>query len=276
LPSLFHFHIDRPLTEAARQANPQAKLEYDKRVGAGEQPPPIGQAIAALNDGELLCVVSQTCDIAADEECEPFVEVMPAYRESDQQKRKEANRNSTRRFLLCSEQEIVIDATRRFSMEKAVLLNYTPDNPILGQVHERRFRRFLARREGRPALDDNIIRHVVRPIQTGLSDRKRHRRALEPVGSLRIDHLEGSPPYAVRLTILLGRDVTPEEDYALDELVGAIDGWLRKGPAHLEYWCTILEDDIALGAYRATDEVYLDPYTYRGEEVVGVEPWWDD
>lgn len=275
LPSLFHFHIDRPLTEAARQAAPQAKSEYDKRRGSGESPANVGQAVADLQEGEFLCVVSQTCDIAADEELEPFVEVMPAYLEPDQQNRKDVDRNSARRFMLSPEREIVIDATRRFSVEKAVLTHYTPDNPALGEVRERRLRRFLARRGGRPALDDSVVRHVVSRIQKGLSDRKRYRKALEPVASIRMDHLEGSPPYAVRLTVLLDRNLTPEEDEALDALVGAMDQWLRKGPAHIEEWSTVLEEDITLGAYRATDEIYLDPYTYRGEGVVGTEPTWD-
>ncbi len=276
LPALFHFSIDQPLTDEARQAEPQARQQYDKRVRAGERPAPVGQAVVALDEGDALCVVTQTCDIAADEELEPFVEVMPAYREPDKQKRKDANRNSARRFLLCPERELVVDATRRFSIEKAVLLGYVPDNPPLNEVRERRLRRFLSRRGGRPALDDDVVRHVVSPIQKGLSDRKKHRRALEPVRSLRIDHLEGSPPYTVRLTILLGRNPTPEEDEALDELANAIDGWLRNGPAHLEEWYAVLEEDIALGAYRSTDEIYLDQYTYRGEDVTGVEPNGDE
>jgi hypothetical protein len=276
LPSLFHFHIDRPLTEAAQQAESQARVEYDRRVEAGEEPRPVGQAIAALNDGEVLCVVSQICDIVADEEVEPFVEVMPAYREPDGQKRSDADRNSARRFLLCPGRELIVDATRRFTVEKAVLTSYSPDNPPLSEIREGRLRRFLARRGGRPPLDDDVVRHVVVPIQKVLSKHKKYRRALEPVRSLRIDHLEGPPPYTVRLTVLLGRDVDSEEEGLLDDLVGAIDGWLRDGPAHLEEWCALLEDDIALGAYRATDEIYLDPYTYRGEDVVGVEPGWDD
>jgi hypothetical protein len=70
----------------------------------------------------------------------------------------------------------------------------------------------------------------------------------------------------------LGRPITPEEDAALDELPSAIDMWLRKGPAHLEDWYELLEDEIALAAYRATDEVYLDQYTYQGEDVIGIEP----
>ncbi len=275
-PVLFHFNIDRPLTDAARRAESQARQEYDERVAAGEEPAAIGQAIASLGDGESLCVVTQTCDIAADEELEPFIEVMPAYQEPDKQKRKAADRNSARRFLLSPERELVIDATRRFSIEKAVLLDYTPDNPPLNEIHERRLRRFLSRRGGRPALDDDVVKYVISPIQKGLAERKRFREVLDPVSSLRIDHLEGRPPYTVRLTVLLGRRVTPEEDEALNELADAIDIWLRNGPAHLEDWYAVLEDEIALGAYRATDEIYLDQYTYRGEDIVGVEPYGED
>lgn len=272
LPVLFHFSIDRPLTEAARLAEPQARQEYDDRVATGQAPAAVGQVVAALGDGEALCVVTQTCDIVVDEELEPFVEVMPVYREQDKQKRNAADRNSARRFLLSPERDLVVDATRRFSVEKAVLLNYAPDNPPLGEVRERRLRRFLSRRGGRPALDDDVVKHVVAPIQKGLSDHKKYREALEPVSSLRIDHLEGSPPYTVRLTVLLGKPTTPEEDEALNELVSVIDDWLRNGPAHLEDWYAIPEDEIALGAYRATDEIYLDQYTYRGDNVIGVEP----
>ncbi len=276
LPALFHFSIERPLTEAARQAESQAKQEYDKRVAAGEEPASVGQAVAHLADGEALCVVTQTCDIASDEELEPFVEVMPTYREPDGQKRKNADRNSARRFLLCPERELVVDATRRFSVEKAVLLDHAPNNPPLSEVRERRLRRFLSRRGGRPALDDDVVKHVISPIQKGLADRKKHRETLEPVSSLRIDHLEGPPPYTVRLTVLLNKRATPEEDEALDKLISAIDDWLRNGPAHLEDWYPVLEDEIALGAYRATDEIYLDQYTYRGDDVAGVEPVGED
>ncbi len=276
LPVLFHFSMDRPLTAASRLAKAEAQQEYEKRSEAGEQPKPVGQAIAELDEGEVLCVVSQTCDIAADEEDEPFVEMMPAYREPDEQKRKNADRNSARRFLLSPERELLIDATRRFSIEKAVLCDYTPDNPPLSEDRERRLRRFLSRRGGRPALYDDVVRYVVSPIQKGLSDRKKYRRALEPIRSLRIEHLDGPPPYTVRLIGLLGREPTSEEDEALDKLANAINEWLQKGPAHLEDWAIVLEDDIALGAYRATDEVYLDQYTYRGENIAGVEPDWEN
>lgn len=172
--------------------------------------------------------------------------------------------------------ELLIDATRRFSIEKAVLSEHRPDNPPLSEDRERRLRRFLSRRGGRPALHDDVVRYVVSPIQKGLADRRKYRRALEPIRSLRVEHLDGPSPYTVRLIGLLGREPTPEEDDALDELANAIDEWLRKGPACLEDWAIIPEDDIALGAYRATDEVYLDQYTYRGENIVGVEPDWEN
>lgn len=276
LPALFHFSIDRPLTTAARLARADARQEYQERVEVGERPEPVGQAIATLCEDEVLCVISQTCDIAADEEEEPFVEVMPAYREPDEQARNNADRNSTRRFLLSPERELLIDATRRFSVEKAILSDYAPDNPALGEDRERRLRRFLARRGGRPALHDDVVRYVIRPIQKGLADRKRHRRALGPMRSLRVEHLNGPPPYAVRLIALLAREPTAEEDDALDEFAAAVDKWLPGGQAHLEEWSVMLEDEIKLGDYRATDEVYLDQYTYRGEDVVGVEPSWED
>ncbi len=102
--------------------------------------------------------------------------------------------------------------------------------------------------------------------------KKRLCTALEPLISARIDHLEGTPPYVVRLTFLTSRDPTEEEEKALEELVGEIDKRLRKGSAHVESWICIQEEQIALGAFRAADEVYLEHYTYRGEEVVGEEP----
>jgi len=244
-----------------------------QRQEAGEDPRPVGQAIVPLNEGEILCIVSQTCDIEANEEIEPCIEVMPAYQEPNQQKRNDADRNSARRFLLCPERELVIDATRRFMVEKAVLVDYDADNPPLSRVREGRLRRFLARRSGRPALDTLIVEHVVKPISDGFSKHKRYRGALNPVSGLRMDHLEGQPPYEVRLTVLLSRSQSVDEDLALQEMVDAVDQWLRQaGHAHVAHWTTILEDDIKLGTYRATDEVYLDYYTYRGEEIVGQEP----
>lgn len=272
LPFLFHFHIDRPLTEAAVQAESQSRYLFEQRAEAGDDPKPIGQAIATLNEGEMLCVISQTCDVEADEEIEPFVEVVPAYREPDQQKRLAADRNSARRFLLCPDRELLIDATRRFTVEKAVLTDYEPDNPLLDEVRERRLRRFLARRGGRPALDNDVVKYVVKPILDGFARHKKYRKALEFLSNLRTDHLEGKPPYEVRLTVVLRRDVTAEEDTSLQELADAIDQWLPTGHAYVVDWATIREDQITLEAYRSTDEIYLDYYTYRGEEIVGEEP----
>lgn len=273
LPLLFHYHIDRPVTEAAKQAQSESRHLFEQRKEAGDRPRPIGQAIVSLNDDEVLCVVSQTCDIEADEEVEPFVEVVPAYREPDDQKRRDADRNSARRFLLCPERELVIDATRRFMVEKAVLLGYSADNPPLGKVRDGLLRRFLARRGGRPALDNDIVKYVVKPISNGFQRYKRHRTALDPVSGLRMDHLAGQPPYEVALTVLLSRNVTVEEDLALQEMVDAIDDWLRRtGQAHVAKWVAVSEEDITLSAYRATDEIYLDYYTYQGDEVVGEEP----
>lgn len=273
LPLLYHFHVDRPLTEPAKQAQSESRRHFQRRQEAGEDPKPVGQVVAPLNDGETLCVVSQTCDIDADEEIEPFIEVVPAYREPNDQKRRDANRNSARRFLLCPERELIIDATRRFMVEKAVLADYSPDNPPLSKVRDGRLRGFLARRGGRPALGDRIVEYVVKPIANGFNKYKRHRAALAPVSGVRMNHLDGPPPYEVRLMLVLRRNITVEEDVALQEMVDAIDQWLRqKGQAHVADWTPVLEDDVLLSAYRATDEVYLDYYTYRGEEIVGEEP----
>jgi hypothetical protein len=273
LPLLYHYHIDRPLTEPAKQAQAQSQRLLAERKEADDNPIPVGQVIVSLNDGEVLCVVSQTCDIEADEEIEPFVEVVPAYREPNHQKRRNADRNSARRFLLCPERELVIDATRRFMVEKAVLTEYAADNPPLGKIRDGRLRRFLARRGGRPALDNDVVEYVVRPIANGFNRYKRHRPALDPVAGLRMDHLTGRPPYNVALTLLLSRSITVEEDLALQEMVDAIDKWLRQeGHAHVEGWVAIPEGDITLSAYRATDEVHLDYYTYQGDELAGEEP----
>lgn len=268
---MFHFSLNSPTTKAAQQAQSQAQESFEARLAEGEEPLPIGQALVPLIDNEVLCVVSQTCDIDANEEVEPFVEVVPAYEASDEQEKRNADRNSARRFLLCPERELIIDATRRFTLEKAVLKEYEPDNPTLDEVRERRLRRFLSRRGGRAALDDGVVKHVTGPIDEVFS-KKRLRSALEPLVSIRIDHLEGSPPYIVQMTFLTSRDLNVEEEEALEVLVGEIDKQLRKGSAHLESWSCIQEEQIALGAFRATDEVYLEHYTYRGEEIVGEEP----
>lgn len=126
-----------------------------------------------LEENNLLMIVSQTCDIKRAPTQEPYVEAVRAFWTNDRNIIHEAGKNSIRHFLVFRRittlgivEGLIADATVRVQIEKAALLQLTP---LMGfnesnKITQRRLRRWLAKRYNRPALSDELVIALQRPI----------------------------------------------------------------------------------------------------------------
>ncbi len=116
---------------------------------------------------ETLVVASQTCDIVAGQNTEPYVEALIC---SVQNERFVARLgpNSARWFLVDPQLRLVAAAQRRVYLTKPALLRLTPE-PWPGTAERlQHFVRWLARRYDRPALPDDIVAAFQNPLQAAL------------------------------------------------------------------------------------------------------------
>lgn len=127
-----------------------------------------------LNENDWLIIVSQTCDIQRPPSLEPYVEAMTAYWTTDRSLIHAAGKNSVRHFLvtrrISSEgfvgSGLIVDATIHIQIEKESLLKCSPQEsfPEDDILTPRRFSRWLGRRYNRPALPDELVVAVQKPI----------------------------------------------------------------------------------------------------------------
>ena len=119
-----------------------------------------------LGENDWFVVSSQSCDVERDIDREPFVEVLRAYETDDKNVVHQARRGSTRYHLLRQREggtALVACAVHRITLEKVSLLGLSPEFTVRGDAAER-FRRFLARRQARPALEKRVVEGIQRPI----------------------------------------------------------------------------------------------------------------
>lgn len=233
------------------------------------------------SDGDDFIIVSQPCDIQKPPKHEPYVEVMPIYWTNDRGIIHEASRNSIRYFLLRryhsdngQEEALIVDATIRLLLDKASLLHLEPLAGIQAndKIMSRLFRRWLARRYDRPALDDDLVNAIQKPIIRAIDK-------LRPIHPLQ-DILDGvgevlfllqndaSPYQIVLLFIQTERTDTPQINIEqAADLAGWIDDVLKKGGnAELIDWHMFSTDEISLKDYTNAFKLPLDQYSLHLDE----------
>jgi hypothetical protein len=233
-----------------------------------------------LDEDDYLVVVSQTCDIERPPKHEPYVEVVRAYWTTERSIIHEAGKNSFRRFLLQrrtnggKEEALIADATVRILVEKASLLKCTPLSGFKENdtIAPRRFRQWLAKRYDRPALPDELVLAVQKPIVKAIGK-------LQTTDALH-DILDGISqmlflppinmlPYQIELLFIReersGFPVVSIEDTA--KLAGWIADVLKKGGnAGLSHWELLSLKEISAYDYANAYELSLDQYSLLLDE----------
>lgn len=266
------YHADDPLTAIAKAASRQGQ----QSAGGDVRSIPRHEiATGLIKPRDYLVVVSQACDIVKSPGFEPNITAMRAFETNNAQLLESAGSNSARYFLLDPTRPLVVDATVAVLIEKPVLLTLTPQQGTPDETTRRRLAEWLARRYNRPALEEQIVYAVQKPILDNLRKMREDGddlRALAEIREVRIAHLKGLPPYEVRLLFIVPQAGLADSGHALAQLVGRISAWFDPRLARLAAWDALDLYQISVGDYLETDRLYLDHYTYRGQTTHGLEP----
>ena len=232
-----------------------------------------------FSEDDLFIIVSQPCDIQKSSVHEPYVEAMRVFNTIDRKIIHEASRNSVRYFLVKRsrsknglEEALIVESTIRLTLDKPSLLYLTPLSNIQDEVVLRLFRRWLTRRYDRPALDDNLVDAVQKPIVKAIEKlRSTHplQDILDGIGEVLFLLLNNTLPYHVVLLFIQDErsDVSKVNDEQAAELAGWISGVLNKGGnAKLSDWRILSTEQISLKAYTDAYKLPLDQYSLYLDE----------
>jgi hypothetical protein len=225
----------------------------------------------------LLVVVSQDCDIYAPLKAEPRVEAMTARWTKNASEIHTARKgNSARLFLLqeSAAKALLADARRRVHIDKRALvgLSFTP--AFRDRRMRPRFARWLAGRYDRPALPNEHVDAIQKPIVAAVdalaSKNKGLLGLLDRVAELRFSAGEDPPVGKVHFIAMTddGDELTAEEE-------AEIGGWLDNvlvaatGPIKEIALAFRTESTISLRDYLATTHLQLDRFSPEGEAETG-------
>ncbi len=235
----------------------------------------------ALDENDFFIIVSQPCDIQKSPNHEPYVEAMRVYSTNDRSIIHEASRNSVRYFLLRryhsdngQEEALIVDATIRLLLDKVSLLYLEPQAGIQAsdKIMSRLFRRWLARRYDRPALDDDLVNAIQKPIIRAI-DKLRPtdplHDILDSIGEVLFLLQNETPPY--KIILLFIRDERIDTQQISDEQVAELAGWIadiliKKGNAELIDWHIFSTEQISVKDYTNASKLPLDQYSSHLDE----------
>lgn len=174
--------------------------------------------------------------------------------------------------LTDKEQEVALDQLS----PRAVPENFHPISGILDDETKERFARWIGHRFNRPAIHDDIVAAVHKPIVDNLAELRRNNdldiKALDMVKEVRLAKIVGNPPYDVRLLFIIPESGLPDDGFALARLVSRMSEWFNPLAARLVAWDVRHLYEISVGDYLDTQQIYLEHYTYQGESATGFTP----
>jgi hypothetical protein len=271
LPALswsVNFLPSEPATDISRTPSPTHQTVSLDGV------PHHGVATGVLPEGRFLVIASQTCDILKPVDADPTVVALGAFVCEDPKILSEAAGNSVRYFLLDPNRKIVADATVQVVIEKPLLetlecLGGPPTETIRAQ-----FGRWFGRRFSRPALPDDVQKHVVGPIGGAVRRLKGKDsamgRALRLVQDVRFQRLTGKPPYGVNLLFIVKKEHQVEVTVPLGEFIKRLRERLeRTNTARLVAFDMRDLYNVSAGALSDTDRIYLEDVSFQGGRMVG-------
>lgn len=231
--------------------------------------------------GEKFVVISQTCDIKAKKGDEPYIEALLCSREKNVTYLARVDRNSARKFVISTDMNLVAEAKYRVLLDKDMLDILAPE-PWPGTAERyNRFVRWLARRFDRPALPDKMVEAFQIPVENILKQIDEESPTIgmafsQAVYELRVNMPENEePPYTLSLLMMCKQDeLSIEEADAISYVFDIIHSNLDTSIIHLDPEKRFLTDEeISLKEHRATRPLFLEHYTYKGEEIAGAEPF---
>jgi len=231
-----------------------------------------GWAVAddTAQEGQL-AVVSQDCDIAAPVVTEPCVEAVTARWSSSPSEIHIARKgNSVRLYLLgqTGQKALLADARRRIHIEKEALLAARFTDVLPDELARRRFASWVAGRYDRPAIENELIDAIHKPLvkATDLAIRTSGDLStiLERVSELRFSVFpeSGNSRWTVGFVAMLeeGDELKAEEE-------GELAGWLERvlvhqdGPIEEIRIVVRTPRTISVQDYLSTKHLQLDHYT---------------
>lgn len=277
LPWSVIYQVDDPLNKISKAAQRQGTIDTRQgNLSAITTPPRYAVAFGINRQSDYLVIASQDCDITSKLSDEPNVIAMRAFFTSNENILRYAGSNSTQYFLLDHERGLVAQSTLMVLIEKPVLTLFTPQSGAQDRHTKERFARWVARHFDRPAIDENVVGAVIKPLLENLSQMQKDNdpdlEALKSVGEVRLARIVGSPPFDVRLLFIISEAGFPDNGVALTRLVSRIFTWLNPLAARLVAWDARHLYEVTVGDYLDTQQIYLDHYTYRGQTIQGLLP----
>jgi hypothetical protein len=230
-----------------------------------------------LKAREKLILVTQDCDIKA--KAEPFVEAMFCVVENNRNFIERISRNSARWFVVDPASGLLVEAKYRVQLSKEFLATLQPEPWPTSRERLGQFIRWLGRRYDRPAIPDEIVEVFQQPVErllANLFDEQHEVMAAfnRVVHEMRVSvPIRDEVPYDLRLVFLtqvdaLSQDEASAIDVVIDEILNIID------PAKVEL------DDVqirtprtmSIEEYFDTRPMFLEYYSYKGDEQIGAEP----
>jgi hypothetical protein len=228
-------------------------------------------------------LVSQDCDINARPDVEPRVEVVTARWSTDPTEILQARKgNSSRLFLLSEENEraLLADARRRAHLKKESLLAAGFATIFSTEPERMRFARWVAGRYDRPAIPDQIVKAVHKPIMKSLESVLKKREKEKPeiarlkkllneaIEELRFHSSGAASSLTIDFLLIVGSTI---ELSAEEEAV--LSGWLEdvvvtKGsPVEAIRVAFFNVTNLSVADYLATTRLMLDQYSPEDVDV---------
>lgn len=259
---------------------PSACFTWNNLSGTGTSDP-ITQERRKTKSGEKFVVITQDCDINTVEEHEPYVEALLCKPYKNREFLSKVARNSARRFVIDPDIGMVAESKYRVQFTKQTLKTLTPEPWPSSPRRLEQFIRWLARRYDRPAIPDPIVEAFQKPVEEVLARLDEEHPDVgatysQAVHEVRINlPITENPPFDLRLVLLVKSDgLSVEETDAIDIFKAAVQNNLNPKIIHLDPKVRILtEEEISMSEYYATRPLFLEYYTYKGEEIEGMEPY---
>ncbi|HKN58919.1 MAG TPA: hypothetical protein VJV97_08695 [Gemmatimonadaceae bacterium] len=221
-----------------------------------------------------LVVVSQDCDIYASVKNEPRVEAITARWTSNSSELYTARKGNSARLFLLQEREkrgLVADARRRIHLDKTALLGATFEPALNDEASRTRFANWVAGRYNRPAIPNDLVDAIQKPIVSAVDGLVKKddplSRVFNRVVEIRFAIASAKPPWTVHLVMMIdeGDELTAEEEA---ELAGWLDGILvsEDGPIAATAPLFRTEKNISLHDYQSSTRIPLDYFTPEENE----------
>ncbi len=231
--------------------------------------------------GEKFVIITQDCDIGALEQQEPYVEALLCKIYKNREFLSKIGRNSARWFAVNFDTGIVAEARYRVQFAKQVLRSLNPEPWPASPKRLEQFIRWLARRYDRPALPDTIVDSFQRPVEQVFNLLVEEQPDIvqafnEVIHEVRISlPTNENPPFNLQLVLLIDSDGPGREQAdAIDVITRAVRANLNPKDVHLHPEVRIVtEERISMAEYYATRPLFLEYFTYKGDEIEGVEPY---